>query len=124
MIRHCVSTACIVALGLSLTLAFRASSAEPTPAIKPAAPACYDWLPLYWCVKAPYTCKPFPCPPPCHDVTCDIYCKKPLPCPPPCFGVSCDVYCPKPPVCCFPGNPCGHCVECAKHGHLKHGGKK
>jgi hypothetical protein len=99
----------------SAAVVFVAVAGEPIAA--PAAPANCSWLPLHWCVKAPYTCKPAPCPPaPCYDKCCGAYCAKPFPCLPSICQQWCpDNYCPKPPVCCFPGDPCPPC-ETKKHG--------
>lgn len=92
---------------------------KPAPQVAPATPA-QCWVPLFWCYKAPYTCKPLPCQSCDYAKCCLPYCDKPLPCAPPSPGVCHDCYLPKSPVCCFPGNPCGHCAACAKHGCLKH----
>jgi hypothetical protein len=86
-------------------------NARPLPAVVPqfgAWPNC-GWLPNFYCVKAPYDCKPYPCTPRGYQTSCDVYCKKPFPCTPaPDCGVG-PCYCPKPPVCAFPGNPCPPC---------------
>jgi hypothetical protein len=106
-----------------------AATLQPMRPVEQVAPPVItsfcNLQPLYLCLKAPYCGKPGPCPPPCDYAKCCVpYCSKPLPCPPsPCQQWCPDLYCPKPPVCCFPGNPCGHCDTCAKHGCLHHGKK-
>jgi hypothetical protein len=85
---------------------------QPSPQQSPAVttfPSCH-WLSHFFCVKAPYHCKPLPCTPLCYEKCCDVYCGKPIPCPPsPCYDLG-PCYCPKPPVCHFPGDPCPPCL--------------